>query len=136
MLIIVNWFILIMLLVWFAIVVIGLTIKNIVIAEKGYDLITIAWLVLFVGCVASYFFAPSIGQFVTVGFQLVWIVMQSLNFIRPTPRKVANYNKVFRSSHHIIPPSDKYVIPDTAHLILLSLLVLSFVFMLLNIFIG
>jgi len=133
MLFILNWFFLIMLLVWFAVVVIGLTINNIIIAERGSDLITIAWLALFVGCVASYFFIPSIGQFVTLGFQFVWIVMQSLNFIRPTPRKVANYNKVFRNSHHIIPPSDTYVIPDTAHIILLSLLVLSFVFMLLNI---
>lgn len=131
-----NVVLLLALLLWFAVVAIGLTVKGIVIAERDFDLITIVWLVLFAGCVVSFFVIPSVGQFVTVGFQFVWIAMQSLNFIRPTPERAAGYNRTFKNTHHIIPASEKYVIPDTAHLILFTLLALSFVAMLLNIIMG
>ena len=131
MLSIFNSVFLLMLLAWFAVLaLIGLSIKGAVIAERGvFDLLTTVWFVLFAGCVILFFVRPNIGQYVCAGFMVIWLLVQSINFIPPSPKKAAGYNNTFKNTHHIIPPSDKIAIPDTGHLILLSLLVISLVFM-------
>ena len=122
-----------LLLVWFTIFITGLSIGGAVLAERGFDLLTFIWWVLFIGCVILYLVNPAIGQYVCAVFMFLWIAMQSVNFFTRSPKRIAGYNKLFERTHHIIGPSDKIVIPDTAHLILLALLLMSFVLIVIGI---
>jgi len=123
-----------LLLAWFTVFITGLSVGGIIFAEKGFDLLTFVWWVMFAGCVILFLVNPAIGQYVCVVFMLMWIAMQSLNFFARSPQRISGYNKLFERTHHIIPPSEKVVIPDTAHLILFSLLLIAFVLMSIKIF--
>ena len=121
----VNLVFLLLLLAWFTIFITGLSIGDAVLAEKDFDVVTIVWWVLYIGCVVLFLAKPKIGQYVCTVFQFLWIIMQSLNFFA-SPSGIAHYNDLFKDTHHIMAPSDTFLIPDTAHLILLTLLLLSF----------
>ena len=122
-----------LLLAWFTIFITGLSIGDAVLAERSFDKATFVWWLLFFGCVILLMINPAIGRYVCAVFLLLWIIIQSLNFF-PSPKRAASYNNLFKHTHHIIPPSDKIAIPDTAHLILLTLLLVSFVLVVIGIF--
>lgn len=130
MFVIINHVFLLLLLAWFSMFMIGLSIGGAVYIPKGRpDWLTSTWWVLFIGCVILFFIKPMIGKYVCIGFQFIWIFMQARNFFA-SPTGIANYNKIFKGTHYIIPPSDKFLIPNTAHIILFTLLILSFISML------
>lgn len=117
--------ILLLLLLWFTLFVTGLSIGDTIFTIRDFDVITVVWWVLFLICVGLYFRKPKIGVTVGIIFEFIWIVMQALNFLGP-PTGIAKYNAFFEDTHHILPPSNTTLVPDTAHLILFVLLLLSF----------
>ena len=123
-----------LLLAWFTIFITGLSIGGTVFAARDFDKLTFVWWLLLFGCAVLFLVNPAIGRYVCAVFLLLWIIIQSLNFF-PSPERAASYNKLFKHTHHIIPPSDRVAIPDTAHLILFTLLLVSFVLMVIGIFI-
>ena len=130
-----NTVFLLLLLAWFTVFITGLSIGDVIFAERDYDLITFIWWLLFLGCVFLYFVKQKIGQYVCIVFQFTWIAMQGLNFFG-SPEGIARYNEIFEKTHSLIPPSDTFLVPDTAHLILFVLLLLSFIFMLIKIIVS
>ena len=126
-----NAILLLLLLIWFTWLthssVLGDTIFtiNFFHTETSYDLVTTLWWAVFTLLVIVYFVKPKIGKYACAAFQLVWIIAQSMNFSM-SPEVLVQYNRVFENTHHIIAPSDTIWIPDTAHLILFALLIMSF----------
>jgi hypothetical protein len=114
--------------------IIGISIRGTVFTEKGFHLITFLWWALYLGCVILFVTIPNIGKYAVAGFQFIWIGMQSMNFFA-SKEGIANYNKNFKNTHHVIKPSNKFLVPDTAHLILFALLLSSFAFTVIRIFI-
>jgi len=130
-----NIALLLLLFAWFTVFVTGLSISNVIFTERDYDFITFIWWLLFLGCVILYFIKQGIGQYVCIVFQFIWIVMQGLNFFA-SPEGIARYNEIFEKTHSLIPASDTFLVPDTAHLILFVLLLSSFILMLMKIIVS
>jgi len=84
-------------------------------------------MVIYAVLVGLFFWKEDIVKYILLGFLFIWLLMQSVNFITRSPTRIANYNKLFENTHHIIPSSEKIVIPDTYHFILILLVLITFV---------
>ena len=74
--------------------------------------------------------APDIGKYAIFMFMLLGMCVQSYftfrYFFHPDLKKIKGYNKCFERTHHIIPPSEKRLIPDTYHIVIFILLMVNF----------
>ena len=112
------------LLLWFMFAVTGLSFGNTIFAVRDFDLITFIWFVLYTAAAVLFYMKEKSAKYILAVFLFIWTAMQSLNFFA-SPSGIASYNKLFENHHYIIPPSETMLIPDTYHLILLFLIVLT-----------
>ncbi len=88
------------------------------------------WIVYAVS-VCLFIFAQDIGRWVLLGFFILGAFTMTMTTIRfiifPNDKKTKAYNEYFKTSHHIIKPSTKRLIPDTWHLGLLFLVFLNLI---------
>lgn len=91
----------------------------------------IVWIILLLVCLAN-IFKIKYYEYITLGALSLWILQQYLDhwkyFILGIPKKYAiSYNNFFEGMHRIFPASETRFVPDTYHIVLISLLLLNFV---------
>jgi hypothetical protein len=116
----------VVLLAWFSLAVFGVSVGNTILTLRDYDFTTILFFGIYAVLVILFFLKESIFKYVNMVFCFLWLLGQMMNFFA-SPAGVANYNRIFHETHHIVPPSDTIAVPDTYHLILQSLIVLVFI---------
>jgi hypothetical protein len=126
----------IILLIWFLFAITGLSLGKAVLTTRAFDFRTTFWFVLYAVLVGLFFWLGGVMHYIITGFLLVWLIMQGINLVTRSPKHIAGYNKLFENTHHIISPSEKMVIPDTYHLVLISLILFAFATNVLLIFIA
>ena len=95
--------------------------------------IDLAFWVPYLAFVITFYYRPDIGKWLLISFYFIGFTILSINTYRftiwPNERKIKGYNKCFEKTHHIIPASEKRLIPDTFHIILYVLLLINLIVM-------
>jgi len=102
----------------------GFRIKGFVLCTsclKGEPIDLIYW-VIYGASVATFLFAPQIGQWMLLLIFVLFHVVQAIFTYRfwiwPNQKKIDGYNRFFANTHHIIKASNTALVPDTFHIIL------------------
>lgn len=74
------------------------------------------WLI-FLALLVLFILKDTVGKYALSAFVLVWGIIQYSMYFSST-EGIANYNKFFSDTHHIIPLSDNCLVKDTYHLFL------------------
>lgn len=124
----------VMLLIWFSFDITGLRIGKVIFAESCLkdEPLDVIWWVIFLGSVVLRFISHSIGFYVMMIVVLaLWLTIQYYFTFRyiifPESNKIQGYNKFFLNTHHVIEPSEKILVPDTYHIVLFGLIIMSFI---------
>ncbi|MCL2500748.1 MAG: hypothetical protein FWE90_10525 [Defluviitaleaceae bacterium] len=121
-----RWLILISFL-FYSLNVTGFNVKNFVLVESCIktEPLDMAYWAPYLACLIAFWIWPDTAQWILLGFFSLSALILFLTTVRfmiwPNERKIRGYNQYFKSTHHIIKPSDTKLIPDTFHLILLVL---------------
>ncbi len=83
-------------------------------------------------------FAPAVGSWWLLVVLSVWIIIQFFchwyyTIFGALEKKLEGYNSYFKNTVHVIPLSDKRIVPDLYHIILHLLLVINFVLVILEV---
>ena len=124
-------FILLMILfIWFSLLLPGVKIGKFILCgssvKEREKPELVMWLVFLI-LLPTYIFFPLAGNILILIFLLLWFIAQWFFTLRyiffPNERKIEGYNNYFASSHYIIKPSKKRLVPDTYHIVLFSLII-------------
>lgn len=126
------------LLLWFTLDITGFSLGKFCLVESpGILSIDTAWWMIFVICSILFFLKEKQGKYVLPVFLTAWTIIQytshwNYTIFGATERKLKGYNEYFANTYHVIPPSNRILIPDLYHIILhiliISLLVLIMVY--------
>ena len=116
----------VILLAWFSLAVIGVSFGNTILTLRDYDFTTVLFFGIYTVLVVLFFLKENIFKYVNAVLCFFWFLAQMMNFFA-SPNGVANYNRIFSETHHILPPSDTIAVPNTYHLVLQILIVLVFI---------
>lgn len=128
------------LLFWFTLDITGFSLGGFCLVESpGLLSVDAAWLIIFVACSILFFLKTKQGKYVLSIFLIAWGIIQyfshwNYTIIGATERKLSGYNNYFANTYHVIPASDRILIPDLYHIILHILITLLLVFVLVYIF--
>jgi hypothetical protein len=112
-------FLLSLLFFWFTLDIFGVKIGSFYLVESAIkdEPIDIIWWVIFVICFIIFIVKDEIGKYILLSFVSIWCFIQYSMYLK-SPEKVQSYNRFFKQTHHIILPSDKFLIKDTYHIFL------------------
>jgi hypothetical protein len=129
---------LVVLLFWFTLDITGFSLGKFCLVESpGILSIDTAWWIIFVFCSILFFLKEKQGKYVLSVFLTAWAIIQytshwNYTIFGATERKLKGYNEYFANTYHVIPTSNRILIPDLYHIILhiliISLLVLIMVY--------
>jgi len=113
---------------WFSMDMTGFSIGGLTLVESAWNSIDgVIWLI-FLGLSILFIFKEKIGKYMLTIFVLLWAVIQFVFHWRYTlfgasEQKIISYNRYFKETYHIIPESDKILIPDLYHIVLFLLII-------------
>jgi hypothetical protein len=129
---------LVVLLFWFTLDITGFSLGKFCLVENpGILSIDTAWWIIFVFFSILFFLKEKQGKYVLSVFLTAWAIIQytshwNYTIFGATERKLKGYNEYFANTYHVIPTSNRILIPDLYHIILhiliISLLVLIMVY--------
>ena len=85
-----------------------------------------------IGLLSFYFFQP-IGKWVLLFVLVFWFVVQFFchwyyTIFGASQKKLNGYNECFKHTIHIVPASEKWLVPDLYHIILHILILVNIIF--------
>ena len=125
-------FIIFILFVWFSLDMTGFSFKNITLVESAWNQVDGLWWLIFLTSFIGFKFKEKFGKYFLFIFILMWIIIQFKchwyhTIFGTSIEKINSYNQYFRHTLHIIPPSEKILIPDLYHIILHLLILISLI---------
>ncbi|OOM15899.1 hypothetical protein [Clostridium saccharobutylicum] len=104
---------------WFTLDVLGMKIGKFYLVESAIkdEPIDIIWWVIFIICFIIFIVKDKVGKYVLLSFVSFWCVIQYSMYFK-SPKKIESYNTFFKETHHIISPSNNFLIKDTYHIFL------------------
>jgi len=128
------------LLFWFTLDITGFSLGRFCLVESpGILSVDTAWWIIFVACSLLFFLKDKQGKYVLSIFLTAWGVIQYFSHWHytiggATERKLGGYNNYFANTYHVIPSSDRILIPDLYHIILHILITSLLVYVIVYIF--
>lgn len=119
----------VLLIVWFFLDMSGFSIGKFSLVESAWASMDGIWFLLYIGIFFLFYFKDKAGKYLLTVFLLLWLVIQFLShwyytIFGATERKIHGYNNSFADTFHLIPASNKMIIPDLYHSVL-HLLILT-----------
>lgn len=104
---------------WFTLDILGVKIGYFYLVESAIrdEPIDIIWWVIFIICFIIFIVKDKIGKYVLLSFVSIWCFIQYSMYFSSTKR-IESYNNFFKETHHIISPSNNFLIKDTYHIFL------------------
>jgi hypothetical protein len=96
------------------------------------------WLIYLICCLSFVFFEP-IGKWLLPVFLLTWLVIQFVchwyfTIFGVSEQKLKGYNECFKNTIHIVPASNKHLVPDLYHILMHSMILALLVLCVINLF--
>ncbi|MCB2308720.1 hypothetical protein LGL08_19560 [Clostridium estertheticum] len=107
------------LLFWFTLDILGMKIGNFYLVESAIkdEPIDIIWWVIFVICFIVFIMKDKVGKYILLSFVSIWCFIQYSMYFK-SPKRIEDYNRFFKETHHIISTSNNFLIKDTYHIFL------------------
>jgi hypothetical protein len=104
---------------WFTLDILGMKIGNFYLVESAIknEPIDIIWWVIFLICFIMFVVKDKVGKYVLLAFISFWSLIQYSMYFKSSKR-IESYNSFFKETHHIISPSNEFLIKDTYHIFL------------------
>lgn len=124
------YILMVLLLVWFSGCIVSYKTKKWALVNGiGVKSVEFIWWLIHLTCCLSFIFFEPVGKWLLTSFVLLWFVIQLkchwyYTIFGISEKGLKGYNKNFENTIHIIPASDKRLIPDLYHIILHIILLL------------
>lgn len=134
------YILMVLLLAWFFGCVVSYKTKKWVLVDgTGINGLEFKWWLIYFACCLIFIFLELVGKWLLPVFLLVWLIIQFrchwyFTIFGASERKLKGYNKCFENTIHIVPASDKCLIPDLYHTLMHLLILLLFVLCVINLF--
>ena len=117
-----------LLLLWFTFDITGLKIGKARLVTSAFvdEPIDFVFWLIFIGSIVLFVLKDTIGKYVIAGFILLWCGVQGSIYFK-SKSGIESYNRFFSDTHHIIAPSENFIVKDTYHLILDILILLALI---------
>lgn len=104
---------------WFTLDILGMKIGNFYLVESAIknEPIDIIWWVIFLICFIIFIVKDKVGKYILLSFVSFWFLIQYSMYFK-SPKRIESYNNFFKQTHHIISPSNEFLIKDTYHIFL------------------
>lgn len=119
------------LVVWFFFDIIGFQIGNFILVERAWredGIFFIIYILLFL----FFLLKDKYGKYPLIIWLSIWFIVQFMSHWYYTifgvaEQRLAGYNRFFANTYHIIPSSDKILIPDLYHIVLHIFILFAFI---------
>jgi len=117
------------LLFWFTLDMTGFSIGSFNLVESAIpvEMIDVVWWFLFVVCFLFFIKKENYGKYALLIFLIIWGFIQYPMYFTRKGESLESYNNFFLNTHHIINPSNDFLIKDTYHIVLDILIAVSFI---------
>ncbi|MDF2535470.1 MAG: hypothetical protein K0R18_1629 [Bacillales bacterium] len=104
---------------WFTLDILGVKIGNFYLVESAIkdEPIDIIWWIIFIICFVIFIMKDKIGKYILLSFVSIWCFIQYSMYFN-SAKRIERYNSFFKETHHIISPSNEFLIKDTYHIFL------------------
>lgn len=106
---------------WFTLDLSGMKIGNLNLVDGSCindEPIDVVWWVIFLICFIIFILKDKVGKYILLSFVSIWCFLIQYPIYFRSAKRIEDYNNYFKKTHHIIPPSNNFLIKDTYHIFL------------------